>query len=219
MRPNATLKLGYFPLPSIEAERIRSCLAFPKSQFAALDPCVGDGGAFVKITEDERALRYGIELDAYRAEQARAVAGQVIHGDALDVHCSIESLSLLYLNPPYQFECGDGRNARMEQVFLEHCYRWLKPSGVLILVVPGDKLYVCDEVLAVHFKDKGVYRLTAPESVKYKQVVLFGVRRTRRERDRLQDCEVSRARNSWNEPRLGVPAKFLGHFSRCIRDT
>ncbi|MCZ2078130.1 MAG: hypothetical protein LC130_24390 [Bryobacterales bacterium] len=68
--------------------------------------------------------------------------------NALDVLCSIESLSLLYLNPPYQFESGEGRNARMEQVFLEHCYRWLKPGGVLILVVPGDKLHVCDQVLA-----------------------------------------------------------------------
>jgi hypothetical protein len=87
----------------------------------------------------------------------------------------------------------------MEQVFLEHCYRWLKPGGVLILVVPGDKLHVCDQVLAVHFKEKRVYRLSAPDSVKYKQVVLFGLRRTRRERDRLQDSEVSRARNRIHE--------------------
>lgn len=195
MRPNATLKLDYFPLPSAERERIRLWLAFPGSEFAALDPCIGDGGAFAKIAGDLQALRYGIELDAYRAEQARTAAHQVIQGDALDVHCPVESLSLLYLNPPYMFECGEGRNARMEQVFLEHCYRWLKPGGVLIVVVPGDKLHVCDQVLAVHFKEKRVYRLTAPESVKYKQVVLFGLRRTRRERDRLQDSDVSRARN------------------------
>ena len=51
MRPNATLKLGYFPPPSTEEERIRCWLAFPGSQFAALDPCIGDGGAFAKITE------------------------------------------------------------------------------------------------------------------------------------------------------------------------
>jgi SAM-dependent methyltransferase len=195
MRPNATIKLGYFPLPSLEAERIRRFLSFPASPFAALDPCIGEGGAFAKIADRDNAIRYGIELDAFRAEQASAVAQQVIRGNALDAHCAVESLSLLYLNPPYQFECGEGRNARMEQVFLEHCYRWLKPGGVLILVVPGDKLHVCDQVLAVHFKEKRVYRLTAPDSVKYKQVVLFGLRRTRRERDRLQDFEVSQARN------------------------
>jgi hypothetical protein len=78
MRPSATLKLGYFPLPSAEAERIWRCLKFPGARFAALDPCIGDGGAFARITEDEHALPYGIELDAYRAEQARPGAHQVI---------------------------------------------------------------------------------------------------------------------------------------------
>jgi hypothetical protein len=37
---------------------------------------------------------------AYRFEQAREVAHQMIQGDAMDVHCPVESLSLLYLNPP-----------------------------------------------------------------------------------------------------------------------
>jgi hypothetical protein len=69
-------------------------------------------------------LRYGIELDAYRAEQARAIAHEVIHGSAFDVHCPVQSFSLLYLNPPFDFEwavtsfwevcdsaCGDRSNS------------------------------------------------------------------------------------------------------------
>ena len=199
MRPAGKLKLGYFPLPSEEAVRIRGFLRPPASRYAALDPCVGDGGAFATIASDELALRYGIELDAYRAEQARQTTPQVIQGDACNVHCPVESFSLLYLNPPYDFECGNGPNRRMEQIFLEHCYRWLKPGGVLVMVVPGDRLAVCDKVLATHFRDKKAYRLSAPDSEKYKQVVLFGIRRTRRERDRLRDAEVSRARNLISE--------------------
>ena len=39
-----------------------------------------------------------------------------------------------------------------------------------------------------------VSRLEAPECVRYKQVVLFGVRRTRRERERLTDSDITRAR-------------------------
>jgi len=35
----------------------------------------------------------------------------------------VESLSLLYLNPPYDFECGQSQNRRLEQIFFEHCYR------------------------------------------------------------------------------------------------
>lgn len=79
-------------------------------------------------------------------------------------------------------------------LFLEHVYRWIKPGGVLILVVPGPRLQVCDKLLAVQFKDKKAYRLSHPESVKYKQVVLFGVRRTRREREQMKDRDVERAR-------------------------
>jgi hypothetical protein len=65
---------------------------------------------------------------------------------------------------------------------------------MLIPVVPGNRLQVCDKVLAVQFKDKKAYRLSHPESVKYKQAVLFGVRRTRGEREQLRDRDVERAR-------------------------
>jgi hypothetical protein len=187
-------KLGYFPLPEMEAARIRRFLSFPASVSSALDPCVGDGGAFATVTAGPQVMRYGIELDAYRADQARTVIHEVIQGGAFDVHCRAESLACVYLNPPYDFECGDGRNLRFEQLFLEHVYRWIGPGGVLILVVPGPRLQVCDKVLAVHFKDKKAYRLSHPECVKYKQVVLFGVRRTRREREQVRDRDVERAR-------------------------
>ena len=96
MRLAGKQKLGYFPLPLAEAERIRHFLQFPLSGYAALDPCIGDGGAFTVIAGNPQAIRYGIELDAYRVEQAREVGHHVIHGDALDVHCPVESLSLLY---------------------------------------------------------------------------------------------------------------------------
>jgi len=70
---------------------------------AVLDPCVGDGGAFATICQNSGARLYGIELDSYRAEEAAAVAHHLVHGDAFNVHCPVESLSLLYLNPPYDF--------------------------------------------------------------------------------------------------------------------
>ena len=99
MRPAGKQKLGYFPLPRREAERIRLFLAFLGSTtYSAIDPCIGDGGAFAIIAEPAR--RYGIELDAYRAEQARSVTHEVIQGDAFNAHSPVESYSLLYLNPP-----------------------------------------------------------------------------------------------------------------------
>jgi hypothetical protein len=48
--------------------------------------------------------------------------------------------------------------------------------------------------LAVHFRDKALYRLSEPEAVKYQQVVVFGVRRSQRERSQLKDQEIVEAR-------------------------
>jgi hypothetical protein len=146
------------------------------------------------ITSDAKTVRHAIELDAFRAEEARSVLDHVIQGNCFDVHSAVESFSLLFENPPYDFELGENRNGRMEYLFLEHTYRWLKPGGVLVLVIPGDRLSTCADILAVHFRDKAIYRLGEPESIRYKQVVVFGVRRTRREREQLKDWDVQRAK-------------------------
>ncbi|MGH9685519.1 MAG: DUF6094 domain-containing protein [Candidatus Acidiferrales bacterium] len=194
MRLAGRTRLGFYPLPPPEAERIRRFLAFPDQQCCALDPCVGDGGAFAQITSDKGVLRYGVELDAGRAEQARNKDIEVIHGNCFDVQCPVESFSLIYLNPPYDFEIGEERSQRMERLFLDHVYRWLKRSGILVMVIPGRYLHDCSQILAHQFRDVRVHRFTEPESVKYKQVIVIGGRRTRAERDRVQDAEITRAR-------------------------
>jgi len=42
------------------------------------------GAAFLAITAETRAWRYGIELDVYRAERAASVVDELIHRDCLD---------------------------------------------------------------------------------------------------------------------------------------
>ncbi len=98
MRFQGKSRLGFYPLPLSEAQRVRKFLLFPGQSSSVLDPCVGDGGAFEAITSGAQVLRYGIELDAYRADQARERIAQVIQGNTLDVHCPVESLGLLYEN-------------------------------------------------------------------------------------------------------------------------
>jgi Uncharacterised methyltransferase family (DUF6094) len=178
MRPAGRLKLGFYPLPVKEAERIRLCLQYPQ-EFAALDPCVGDGIAFSDLLESANAHRYGIEIDAYRAEQAAQLGIQVVQANTMTVRCPAESASLLYLNPPYDFEAGQQANKRLELVFLEHTYRWLKPKGVLVFVIPQPQLRVCAKLLAEQFGELRVYRLTEPECVPYHQVVVLATRRPR----------------------------------------
>jgi len=193
MRLTGRERLGFYPLPVQEATRIRRFLAFPGAPCSALDPCVGNGVAFAEITSDKEVLSYGVELDTDRAEQARTKGIDTIHGNCFDVQCPVESFSLIYLNPPYDFEISEQKSQRMEKLFLEHVNRWLKPHGVLVLVVPAKRIVDCAVVLARHFREIRVYRLTEPESVLYQQVVVIGIRRTRQERDRLRDSEIIQA--------------------------
>jgi SAM-dependent methyltransferase len=187
--------MGYVPLAEAEAHRIRHHLMFASAPVAVLDPCAGEGRALGLVTEGTNGFRYGIELDAHRAAQARERIGQVVYGDCFDVECRAESFSLLFLNPPYDSSVTeDSPSERLEALFLQHTYRWLKPGGILILVIPAAQLAVCGNRLSVQFKDTEIYRLSGPESVRYKQIALFGVRRARRERERLSDGEISRAR-------------------------
>ncbi|HLY62542.1 MAG TPA: DUF6094 domain-containing protein [Terriglobia bacterium] len=193
MRMAGRERLGFYPLPLAEAQRIRKFLQFPATPCAAVDPCIGDGAAFAAITADASVQRYGIELDSYRAAQASAIAGQIMQANCLDVHCPAESFSLLYLNPPYDWSIGESRSQRVEPVFLAHTYRWLKPGGILVLVIPGERIGECSQTLAAQFRDTRFYRLSEPECVRYKQVVVLAVRRSRRERERLKDADITRA--------------------------
>ena len=199
MRTQAKLKLGYYPLALAEARRIRNYLQFSDETASVLDPCSGTGLALCNLSDGAAARRYGIELDAHRAEEAGKVLDEVIQGSAFDTHAPVESFSLLYLNPPYDFEIGEGKNQRMERLFLEHLGRWVRPGGVLVLVAPYDRVYDCRAILTPQFKDKAIYRLTEPEATAYKQVVLFGVRRARQERERMNDHDVSQANRKLND--------------------
>jgi tRNA1(Val) A37 N6-methylase TrmN6 len=178
MRPHGKTKLGFFPLPVAEAAWLKNCLVFP-SEFPALDPCVGDGVAFAHLLHEVSARRYGIEIDANRAEQARALGIETLQANAMDVRCQGEAVSLLYLNPPYDWESGESNNPRLESVFLEHCYRWLKAGGVLVFVLPQLRLAKCARLLSEHFTDLRVFRLTEPACLEYKQIVVLATRRKR----------------------------------------
>jgi hypothetical protein len=72
-------------------------------------------------------------------------------------------------------------------------HRAVKPGGVLALVIPFDRIYECRNILSPHFKDKAIYRLTEPQAERYKQAVVFGVRRSAAEKNRLNDQTVNQA--------------------------
>ena len=135
MRNAGRLKLGYFPLPTEEGHRLRRLLQSTEP-FSAIDPCVGTGVALHLMTANLPCRRYGVELDAERALAASRSGIETVQGNLFDAHAKVESFSLLYLNPPYDSEIGTLNNQRIELLFLEHTYRWLVHSGVLLFIVP-----------------------------------------------------------------------------------
>ena len=175
MRNAARLKMGYYPLPEGEGVKLRSLLAY-KQPASVIDPCVGEGTALDRVTSNAPVRRYGIELDAERARIAGASGIETIQGNAFDALAKPESFSLLYLNPPYDSEIGSIANRRMEAVFLEHTYRWLVMGGVLVLVIPYERLHDCAGILSSHFTALNVFRMTDPESIQYRQIAVLGVR-------------------------------------------
>ncbi|MBW4040248.1 MAG: class I SAM-dependent methyltransferase [Acidobacteria bacterium] len=194
MRHVARLKMGYYPLPESEGAKLRALLSFSRPA-SVIDPCVGKGTALQLVTSDAEVRRYGIELDAERARIARMNGIETVQGNTFDAMARPESFSLLYLNPPYDSEIGSMANRRMEAVFLDYTHRWLVMDGVLILVIPFERLHDCAGVLSSHFSDLNVFRMTDPESVHYRQIAMLGVRRDVKgsalERNRSQLQKIS----------------------------
>lgn len=99
MRNVARIKLGYYPLPQEEGERLRKLLDFSAGTASVVDPCVGTGAALHQLTNGAKTEKHGVELDANRAATAAASGIRTIHGDLFNAIAKVESFSFLYLNP------------------------------------------------------------------------------------------------------------------------
>ena len=213
-RSVAKLKMGFYPLPVSEGAKLRQLLSFIGSA-SVVDPCVGQGVALHLITQGADVRRYGVELDAERALAASSAGIETIQGNTFDAVARPESFSLLYLNPPYDSEIGSIGNSRMERLFLEHTFRWLVMEGVLVLVIPFERLHECAGVLSSHFARLNIFRMTDDESVRFRQIAVLGVRRNVRgvavEEARRQFQRISPYGSFHELPELapGVCAPYL----------
>lgn len=178
-RPESRAKLGYFPLPDSEAPKIAKLLSFPNGvPTTALDPCAGTGAALLDITAHaEDCTRYAVELDTARARSCAVAGIETLHADFSDV-TGMGTMSLVYCNPPYDLDsASDEVKRRQEGVFLQNVTEWLAPGGVLVFVVPYYTLRDCAQRFATAYDRVSIYRLTDPMATKYRQVVVFAVRK------------------------------------------
>jgi hypothetical protein len=188
-RPFARLKLGYYPLPPEEALNIHSLL-IASSPYTAIDPCAGDGTALLTITSETSAHLAAVEIDSDRATGCIERGIATVHGSVFECKVQADSASLLYLNPPYDTELGPHSNRRMELVFLEHCYRWVRTDGVLVFVIPVTALNSCARLLASQFNRISLFRLEHADCIRFHQIVVFGSRKKSHARGEPQGVDI-----------------------------
>jgi len=141
MRLAGRERLGFYPLPAREAERIRRFLVFPNKPCCALDPCVGRAPRSLK-SRLTKMLAIRRRTGRWPSGTARTKGIEVIHGNCFDVQCPVESFSLIYLNPPYDFDNRRTEIAAHGEALLEHVHRWLIRGGILVFVVPAKRITI-----------------------------------------------------------------------------
>jgi hypothetical protein len=141
-----------------------------------LDPCCGAGDPLKRIAEHSHAESYGIEIDQLRASVSKEKLSHVLRADALTVRISPGAFSLLFLNPPYDHD----EKSRLEHRFLVHATAWLMPRGVLIYIIPQGRYHDNTvRYLASWYEGVRLYRFPKKEHWRFKQTVLFGVKKPR----------------------------------------
>ena len=188
----SVVKQGFFPAPPEAIAGILRHLKIPDpppdSRFKAediniLDPCAGEARALVQLAEGlgvSPGHVFAVELNARRAATIAETHPEV----RLLGPCSFQatritrqSLSMVYLNPPFDDEFGGG--GREEVTFLRQSVDLLVPGGILVLVCPVKQVFgagpMC-ELLDTWFESLEVF-LFPDACRKFNECVVFGRRR------------------------------------------
>ena len=217
MRLEAAAKLGFYPCPPITQELIPKMLTIAPGakHLRLLDPCAGEGAALAYTAEQLQNLApattietLGVEVSDVRAPLANNILDTCICADWTAMACSPKSMSLLYLNPPYDSEHGNNGAAkqRLEYLFLRQTADKLMPNGILVYIVPVAILLNSNvrRVLAANFSQLSVYKLPAEEYMQFRQCVIFGVRNPTIQRDeQTEDLLKGYAESILDLPILG----------------
>lgn len=178
-RIESIARAGYWPTPPRVAVAIARHLAAStrgaRRVVRLLDPCAGMGEAAATIAKSLNAESYGIELNEERAEAARIKLDHVLATSAFAVRLANGAFSCLLLNSPYDY---DDEKRRLEHAFITSLTRALCPGGVLVFLIPQRRLSVSARYLSSHYTGLLAFRFPDPEYATFRQMVLFGVRKS-----------------------------------------
>ncbi len=182
MRLEAQAKAGFYPTPAEVVEIIQTWIGEKAPGLRRLlDPCCGTGEPAARIAAAAGCEAYGGEINTERARLAKKLLNKVVAGDLFSVRARPGAFSILYLNPPYDFDADDGRT---ELSFLKHTVPYLTPAGLLLFLLPQARITTrIARVLAAYFQDLRVRKFPAEEFQAFGQIVITGIKKARAEID------------------------------------
>ena len=182
MRLEAQAKAGFYPTPPKVVDIIKTWIGEKTpGPRRLLDPCCGTGDPAAQIATAAGCDAYGVEINTDRAKAAKNLLSKVVAGNLFSVRARPGAFSILYLNPPYDFDAEDGRT---ELSFLKHSLPYLTPRGLLLFVVPQKRITSrIARVLSAYFEDLKVRRFPADEFQAFGQILIAGFKKARAEID------------------------------------
>jgi predicted RNA methylase len=180
MRLEAQAKAGFYPTPPNVVDIIKTWVGerMPGTR-RLLDPCCGTGEPATQIAAAAGCDAYGVEINTERALAAKKLLSKVVATDLFSVRARPGAFSILYLNPPYDFDAEDGRT---ELSFLKHTLPYLSPRGLLLFIVPQKRITIrIARVLSAYFEDLKIRRFPADEFQAFGQIVIAGLKKARAE--------------------------------------
>ncbi|MEI2356676.1 DUF6094 domain-containing protein [Mesobacillus zeae] len=181
------IRAGFFATPELQGEYLNKLLNV-KGSGAWLDPTCGEGEILHQLSadhlrEDCTITTYGVELDKSRAEKAKSLLNHCINAPIESMVIQNDSVSMLYLNPPYDYTMkgmDDESADRKEWTELFRNIRYLKEKGLMIYVIPSyrfaDKRIA--RFLATHFYNIGMMRFSDEDYDDFRQAIFIGNKKT-----------------------------------------
>jgi predicted RNA methylase len=182
MRLEAQAKAGFYPTPPEVVDIIQTWIGEKKpGPRRLLDPCCGTGEPAAHIAAAAGCDAYGVEINKERAQVAQKILTKVVAGNLFSVRARPEGFSILYLNPPYDFDQEDGRT---ELSFLKHTLPYLAPGGLLLFLVPQKRVTPrMARVLSVCIEDPKIRKFPSEQFKAFGQIVITGIKKRRAEID------------------------------------
>ncbi len=210
MRLAAQAKGGFYPTPIRVIELILQLITPQRASLGRgsapqtlrlLDPCCGAGEALSLVA---RALNrrtsldvesFGVELHQERSSLAQQALDHALAADIFRCSIANRAFSLLWLNPPYDY---DSEDQRTEHAFLTQCSRYLAPDGLLVYIVPRKRLRVSARYLASHYSRLSCWAFPEQEREAFDQVVVIGERK----HDTFTDTYTENLIGRWSDGEL-----------------